>query len=71
MVLNYDSASRLQFARERAERLTNEMRRGRRLTPEMAGFPSRTGLDRLLRRASLRLARAKQAQSPVPATTPR
>jgi hypothetical protein len=69
MVLNYDSASRLQFARERAERL--EMRRGRRLTPEMAGFPSRTGLDRLLRRASLRLARAKQAQSPVPATTPR
>jgi hypothetical protein len=69
MVLNYDSASRLQFARERAERL--EMRRGRRLTPEMAGFPTRTGLDRLLRRASLRLARAKQAQSPVPATTPR
>jgi len=34
----YDTDSRLQFAREHADRLTAEMRRSRRLTPDEAGF---------------------------------
>ena len=73
MMLNYDNDSRLQFAREQAERLADEMRRGRRLTPEMAGFPGRASLGEALRRASVRRGRVKEpaAQSTLPATTPR
>jgi hypothetical protein len=35
----YDTDIRLQLAREHADRLAAEMRRSRRLTPEVAGFP--------------------------------
>jgi len=34
----YDTHSRLQFAREHADRLADEMRRSRRLTPDEAGY---------------------------------
>jgi hypothetical protein len=36
----YDTDSRLQLAREHADRLAAEMRRSRRLTTEEAGYPS-------------------------------
>jgi len=39
-MLYYDTNSRLQFAREHADRLASEMRRCRRLTPDEAGFPN-------------------------------
>jgi hypothetical protein len=55
----YDTDSRLQFAREHADRLATEMRRSRRLTPDEVGFFSRARLapalagqlERLRRRA--------------------
>jgi hypothetical protein len=49
-----DSDSRLQLAREHPERLAEEMRRSRRLTPGMAGLPGRASLAKLLRRAARR-----------------
>lgn len=53
----YDTDSRLQFAREHADRLALEMRRSRRLTQDEAGAHGRTrlgsafaaGIDRLHR----------------------
>jgi hypothetical protein len=56
----YDTNSRLQFAREHADRLTTEMRRTRRLSRDEAGFPRWAALasaatyrvERLRRRAS-------------------
>jgi hypothetical protein len=41
-----DSDSRFQLAREHAERLAEEMRRSRRLTPDMAGLPGAAGRGR-------------------------
>jgi len=35
----YDTNTRLQLAREHADRLATEMRRSRRLTPDVAGYP--------------------------------
>jgi hypothetical protein len=55
-----DSDSRLQLARERGERLTDEMRRSRRLTPDMAGFPGRASLAKLM----CRLARRRRVSEP-------
>jgi hypothetical protein len=49
-----DSDSRLRLAREQAERLAEEMRRSRRLMPDMAGLPGRASLAKLLRRAARR-----------------
>jgi hypothetical protein len=49
-MLDYDHVSRLQLAREQAERLADEMRRSRRLTPDVAGYPGPTRLGGLLRR---------------------
>ena len=49
-----DSDSRFQLAREHAERLAEEMRRSRRLTPDMAGLPGRASLAKLLRRVARR-----------------
>ena len=40
----YDTGSRLQLAREHADRPAAEMRRSRRLTPDEAGFISRARL---------------------------
>jgi hypothetical protein len=53
MLLN-DSDSRLQLAREHAERLAEEMRRSRRLMPDTAGLPGRASLAKVLRRATRR-----------------
>jgi hypothetical protein len=54
----YDTDSRLQFAREHADRLADEMRRSRGLTPDEVGYRGRArwgsaladGLERLRRR---------------------
>jgi hypothetical protein len=35
----YDNHTRRQLAREHADRLANEMRRSRRLTPDEVGYP--------------------------------
>ena len=40
----YDTDSRMQFAREHADRLALEMRRSRRLTQDEAGVQRRTRL---------------------------
>jgi hypothetical protein len=53
-MLLHDSDSRLQLAREHAERLAEQMRRSRRLTPDMAELPSRASLAKLLRRTRRR-----------------
>ena len=42
----YDTDSRLQFAREHADRLEAEMRRTRRLTRDEAGYPAWPGWAR-------------------------
>lgn len=65
-MLDYDNDSRRQLAREHVERLTEEMRRSRSLTPDAAGFPGRARLGGLLRRA-LHLGRVKQPESGIPA----
>jgi hypothetical protein len=65
-MLNYDNDARRQFAREQAERLADEMRRSRRLTPNEAGYPSRASMSELLRRAA-RLGRAKEPKPRAPA----
>ena len=65
-MLEYDSELRRQLSRERAERLGDEMRRSRRLTPVEAGFPSRPSLGELLRRAA-RLGHVRGAKHQVPA----
>lgn len=38
-MLHQDTAARLQFAREHADRLAAEMRRTRQLDPDEAGYP--------------------------------
>jgi hypothetical protein len=65
-MLDYDNDSRRLLAREHAERLAHEMRRTRRITPDVAGFPGRTRLGELLRRVT-RLNRAKAPESSIPA----
>jgi hypothetical protein len=39
MIHNHDSETRLQFAREHVDWLTDEMRRSRGLTPDEVGYP--------------------------------
>jgi len=65
-MLNYDNHSRRLLAREHATRLADEMRRTRRITPDVAGFPGRTRLGELLRRVT-RLNRVKGPESSFPA----
>jgi hypothetical protein len=62
----YDNDARLQLAREHAARLADDMRRGRRLTPDEAGHPSRASLRELPGRVALRR-RSKEAESTIPA----
>jgi hypothetical protein len=62
----YDNDSRLQLTREHAERLADEMRRSRRLTRDVAGFPGRARLGELLRRAARR-GRMKESEKTIPA----
>jgi hypothetical protein len=65
-MLDYDNESRLQLAREHAERLADDMRRTRRLTPDAAGHPLRAGFGELLRGVA-RLGRKNEAEPSVPA----
>jgi hypothetical protein len=65
-MLDYDNHSRRLLAHEHAERLADEMRRTRHITPDVAGFPGRTRLGELLRRVK-RLSRAKAPESSIPA----
>jgi hypothetical protein len=64
-MLNYDNEARLQLAREHAESLAEEMRRTRRLTPDIAGFPARTKMRELLCRVA-HFGRAKEPESSIP-----
>jgi hypothetical protein len=64
-MLDYDNEARLLLAREHAESLAEEMRRSRRLTPDVAGFPARTRLRELLRRAA-HFGRANEPESSIP-----
>jgi hypothetical protein len=58
----YDTDSRLQFAREHADRLADEMRRVRRLTPDEAGYPrwGRLTAELFVRVGRLRHGRSQQ-----------
>ena len=51
-MLDYDNEARRLFAREHAERLADDMRRSRHLTPNEAGFSGRSRIGELLRRAA-------------------
>ena len=66
-MIDYGSETRLQFAREHAERLADDMRRSRRITAEAAGYPGRVRVGELLRRLA-RLGRTTSETEPnVPA----
>lgn len=60
----YDNEARRLLAREHVERLSDDMRRGRRLTPTEAGYPSGARVARLLGRA-VRLGRFKEPRIPA------
>lgn len=62
----YDNETRLQLAREQADRLADEMRRSRRLTADEAGNPSPARLREPLRRAARRRG-AKEPEPTIPA----
>jgi hypothetical protein len=61
----YDTDSRLQFAREHAERLATEMRRSRRVTPDEAGYSRRAGLGPAVSRRLERLLRRRGHHAPA------
>ena len=65
-MLDYDTESRLQLAREHAERLADDMRRTRRLTADAAGYPVRTRIGELLGRGA-RVGRKNEVEPTVPA----
>jgi hypothetical protein len=56
----YDTDSRLQFAREHADRLADEMRRSRGLTPDEAGYPH---WGRLAAQLFVRVGRLRHGES--------
>lgn len=56
----YDTDSRLQFAREHADRLAHEMRRTRPFTPDDVGDPHR---KRIVAGLFTRLARVRHVRS--------
>lgn len=51
-MLDYDNETRRLFAREHAERLADDMRRSRPLTPNVAGYSGWSRIGDLLRRAA-------------------
>jgi hypothetical protein len=51
-MLNYDNEARRLFAREHAERLADDMRCSRPLTPNEASYSGRSRISELLRRAA-------------------
>ena len=61
----YDTDSRLQFAREHADRLEAEMRRTRRLTRDEAGYPRLARLGSALAASAERLRRSRGLQAPA------
>jgi hypothetical protein len=65
-MLDYGTESRLQAAREHAERLADDMRRSRRVTADVAGYPTRARLENLLRRLAHR-GQATEGEPSVPA----
>lgn len=66
MMLDYDNDGRRLLASERAERLMEEMRRSRRLTPDAAGYRTRITPRQLLRRFAAH-ERSKKPESAIPA----
>jgi hypothetical protein len=64
MVYN-DTNSRLQFAREHAERLATEMRRTRSLTPDEVGYPGWARLGSALTGSVERLRRRRSHGVPA------
>jgi hypothetical protein len=61
----YETGSRLQLAREHADRPAAEMRRSRRLTPDEAGFFSRARLAPAQPGQSKRLRRRRGHHTPA------
>jgi hypothetical protein len=61
----YDTETRLQLAREHADRLATEMRRSRRLTPDVAGYPRLARLGSALAGQLESLLRHKGAHRPA------
>jgi hypothetical protein len=61
-MLDYDNEARRLFAREHRERLAEDMRRSRPLTPNEAGSSGRSRIGELLRRA----APNRHAEEPEP-----
>jgi hypothetical protein len=61
----YDTDSRIQFAREHADRLALEMRRSRRLTQDEAGVQRRTRLGSAFAARFDRLRRHSGQQAPA------
>lgn len=61
----YDTDSRLQLAREQADRLANEMRRSRRLTADEAGYPGWARLGPALAGRVERLRRRRGHRAPA------
>jgi hypothetical protein len=61
----YDTDSRLQFAREHAERLATDMRRTRRLTPDEVGYPGWARLGSALAGRVERLRRRRNHRVPA------
>jgi hypothetical protein len=51
-MLDYDNEARRLFAREHTDRLADDMRRSRPLTPNGAGLSGRSRIGELLRRAA-------------------
>jgi hypothetical protein len=64
-MLYYDTASRIQFAREHADRLAEEMRRSRRLTPDEVGYPAWARLGSALRSRMKGLRRGRGYHAPA------
>ena len=61
----YDTDSRFQLAREHADRLTAEMRRSRRLTPEDVGYSRRARWAAVVADRVERLRRHRSRHAPV------
>lgn len=65
-MLYYDTPSRIQIAREQADRLASEMRRSRRLTSDEVGYPAGFGrLSSALAGSVERLRRRRDYQTPA------
>ena len=66
----YDTDARRQLALEHAQRLADDMRRSRPLTPVAAGPAHFVGIRELLQRAA-HIGRGKELEPAVPSYTPK